>query len=149
MAGQAPQPGQTGVTYLDVRAITIELRDMKPTSSESHSYGLWDGILNWTFPISEDYITRPNTSMPSASGEYSGSIWDEGAEQLRKYLRAQHGCRPVNKRTPVYGILAVGRRVRFFLYDDVTKDIQGWQPDTTFEESHGGQQFYHVKHDAT
>jgi hypothetical protein len=54
--------------------------------------------------------------------------WEEGANQLQDYLYKEHGTRARNQRTPVYGILAVGRRVRFFKYHDLTGSIEDWRP---------------------
>lgn len=52
----------------------------------------------------------------------------DGAVQLQMYLGMKHGTRPTAQRTPVYGILAVGRSVRFFRYHVATQTIRPWRP---------------------
>jgi hypothetical protein len=108
------------------------------------------------FPVSAGFITRPQSRHDYFAGkrgysdfhtfqwiggqrryflitqckgsvhEHSEVAWTDGATQLQQYMIAQHLTRPVNARTPVYGILAVGRRVRFFRYKDTTQAIESW-----------------------
>jgi hypothetical protein len=56
------------------------------------------------------------------------SVWDEGARQLKEYLSATHKTRSVHRRTPVYGIITVGKLMRVYKYSDVRKDIVDWAP---------------------
>jgi hypothetical protein len=64
------------------------------------------------------------TQCNIADGEGKDLVWLDGAGQLLSHLRMQHG----NRRGPqrlAYGILAIGRRVRFFQYYRVTDKIGG------------------------
>jgi hypothetical protein len=56
------------------------------------------------------------------------AVWKEGAQQLEDYLSMEHGRRPTGSRPPAYGILAIGRRVRFVRYSDPTRTIKSWRP---------------------
>ncbi|PGG98564.1 hypothetical protein AJ79_08817 [Helicocarpus griseus UAMH5409] len=70
MAKQAGQAGNNAAaTYLDIPAIGLELRSMKPSSAENHSYGLWDAILNVTFPVTQRFITRPQAQHSGYGGK--------------------------------------------------------------------------------
>lgn len=71
------------------------------------------------------------------------NIWKSGAEQLGGYLYMQHGRRPVAQRTRVYGILAIGLRVRFFAYDDPGQNVVPWRPGRAYGNSQG-RDFYHI-----
>ncbi|KAK2757027.1 hypothetical protein FQN54_004996 [Arachnomyces sp. PD_36] len=194
MAAAPPlQLGQPGVTYLDIPAIRLEIQSLTPSSSEGQVNGVWNSILNSTFPNSAGYITRPQnqhngyggqrgfsdfhtfhyvrneageaaeeaqggeeggplrrryfliTQCKSCTREYADSVWNEGENQLEGYIRGQHGCRPVGERTPVYGILANGRHVKFFKYHDSTQTIQLWRPGTPID---GGRYFFHLRNEA-
>ncbi|KAJ5634602.1 hypothetical protein N7528_002444 [Penicillium herquei] len=50
--------------------------------------------------------------------ETRDSVWAEGVRQLDQYLSATHRNRPVRSRTPVYGIVCAGMRLRFYIYRD-------------------------------
>lgn len=58
--------------------------------------------------------------------EYRNSGWAEGEAQLERYLR---GLRPRNRRGRLYGIVAVGRLVRFYKWNDNIDDIEAWSAD--------------------
>lgn len=62
--------------------------------------------------------------------EYEGwsSVWAEGVHQLDRYLSATHGTRRPQHRTPVFGILAVGKYMRVYKYDDVNRCVLNWAP---------------------
>ncbi|RLL95927.1 hypothetical protein CFD26_100781 [Aspergillus turcosus] len=59
----------------------------------------------------------------------------------------KHGTRPTAQRTPVYGILALGRRVRF-LYRDATQTIKPWRPGNGWAPGHGGREYYLLEQEA-
>lgn len=48
------------------------------------------------------------------------------------------------QRTPVYGILAVGKRVRFFRYNDTNQAIDGWRPGAAWAATHNDKEFYDI-----
>lgn len=134
-------------------------------------------ILNWAFNPINRYITRPQamqkkygdervfgdfhtfelqqdrriyfliTQCKATKGEGEGELWRNGSERLRAYLENQHGNRPVAQRTPVYGILAVGRRVRFFRYNDANQAIDGWRPGAAWAATHDDKEFYDIVHE--
>jgi hypothetical protein len=119
-------------------------------------YGIWDAILNWQFPVTDGYITRPQdlhkkfggkkgfsdfhtfqydaagqqkffliTQCKAVEGESRQSTWKEASDQLISYLNMQHKKRPEGT---VYGIVAIGKRVRFYQYNFVKKNIDPWRP---------------------
>lgn len=79
----------------------------------------------------------PQGSGPN--GEQEKSLMINSAAQLWIYLK--HGTRPTAQRTPVYGILAVGRMVRF-LYRDATQTIRPWRPGNGLALGHDDRQYY-------
>ncbi|QKX60447.1 uncharacterized protein TRUGW13939_07592 [Talaromyces rugulosus] len=83
------------------------------------------------------------------SSEGSTADWQEAANQLRDYLSAIHKTRPAGRRTRVYGIAALGRRVRFFEYNDLTRNANGWRPSGTWAVTHNGREFYDMRREAT
>ncbi|OKL60898.1 hypothetical protein UA08_03220 [Talaromyces atroroseus] len=122
-------------------------------------YGLWNSILNWMFPPTSNYVTRPQdmhrffggqkgfsdfhtseiipasrrkffliTQCKAVASESQEHEWQNASNQLRDYLSSVHGTRPTNQRSPVYGIAALGRRVRFFRYDDPNQNVVDWRP---------------------
>lgn len=143
-----------------IPAIAHEIKDIRGDTSEGHVNGVWDSILNWVFPSSESYITRPQDKMTKWGGrkgfsdlhtfewdetndkrifflitqckpqkqEGQDKAWEDAAEQLGTYLWMQHGKRPVRNRPDVYGIVAVGRRVRFFRYSDANQNVVPFRP---------------------
>lgn len=56
-----------------------------------------------------------------AGYETRSSIWTEGVDQLSQYLSSTHGRRRPSDRSPVYGIVAVGKHMRVYRYDDVSE----------------------------
>lgn len=88
------------------------------------------------------------TQCKPYSAEGSVADWQEAANQLRDYLTSVHKTRPAGQRPPVYGIAAVGRRVRFFAYDDNTLNATPWLPDTVWAVAHG-REFYDMRREAT
>ena len=59
----------------------------------------------------------------SVSFETQDAVWAEAEEQLEEYLAATHKrTRPAN-RTPVYGAVAVGRRIGFYKYNHNSKEM--------------------------
>lgn len=57
------------------------------------------------------------------SFETQDAVWAEAEEQLEEYLAATHKrTRPAN-RTPVYGAVAVGRRIGFYKYNHNSKEM--------------------------
>ncbi|GIK05347.1 hypothetical protein Aspvir_009454 [Aspergillus viridinutans] len=158
------------MAYMDVPAIASEIRRLHSRSNEGEVNGIWNSILNWVFDPVNGFITQPQamhtgtggargfsdfntlevaggtrrsfliTQCKSADGEGQESVWSDGAGRPLRYLRTQHGNRRGLQR-PVYGILAIGRRVRFFRYYRATDDIRGWRPGNGWEPHHGGREF--------
>ncbi|KAJ5595356.1 uncharacterized protein N7459_001564 [Penicillium hispanicum] len=62
--------------------------------------------------------------------DYEGwpTVWTEGVDQLNDYLSATHRRRGPARRTPVYGIVAIGRRMRVYKYSDQLRSVQNWAP---------------------
>ena len=56
--------------------------------------------------------------------EDSVRAWNQGIQQLNRYLGAIHGTRQPHERTPAYGILAVGQMMRVYQYDDVSRTVR-------------------------
>lgn len=163
---------------MDIPAIAAEALSLNARSSEGDVNGVWNSILNWVFDLMSGYITRPQamhtlyggthgysdfhtfqhvhgqrkyfliTQCKSSTGEGSDAAWDNGSSQLQWYLEIQHGTRPVGQRTPVYGILAIGRRVRFYRYNDTRREIVGFRPAANWANSHGGRRFFDIIDDA-
>lgn len=65
-----------------------------------------------------------------AGYETRSSIWTEGVDQLCQYLSSTHGRRRPSYRSPVYGIVAVGKYMRVYRYDDVSESVIDWSPDS-------------------
>ncbi|PKX88737.1 uncharacterized protein P174DRAFT_379937, partial [Aspergillus novofumigatus IBT 16806] len=135
--------------YLNIPSIASEIRAIRCRTTEGDISGIWNAILNWVFDPVNGYITRPQAMHRAPRGrkgfsdfhtfQYIGTnrqyflitewkkptpgdaIWEEGRRQLGRYLSMQHGTRPANARPRVYGILAVGQYVRFFIYSDNRK----------------------------
>ena len=63
-----------------------------------------------------------------AGSETRSSVWAEGVSQLNQYLAATHGTRRPLDRSPVYGIIAVGRFMRVYKYDDINRSVLNWSP---------------------
>lgn len=149
---------------MSIPAIAHEVNDLRKDSDESAIYGIWDVILNWTFPVTAGYITRPQVSHSFHDGKrgYSDfhtfelgvqpwklflitqckayklqsyeSVWDNGYFQLREYIRSQHPDRTAT--SPIYEILAVGQRVSFFLFNPVTQHLHAWRPSAQWALAH-------------
>lgn len=119
-------------------------------------YGIPDAILNWQFPVTDEYITIPQalhkqfrgqkgfsdfhtlrydaagqkryfliTQCKPPYGETQPGVWDEARDQLIYYFNLQHKTQPARS---VYGIAAVGRRVRFYKYNFTTRSVVAWRP---------------------
>jgi hypothetical protein len=88
------------------------------------------------------------TQCKPYSSEGVTSDWQEATVQLNDYLSAVHRTRPAGQRPRVYGIAAVGRRVRFYEYLDTTQDVGRWRPGTTWSASHNGREFYDMRTEA-
>ncbi|KAJ6012427.1 hypothetical protein N7522_002782 [Penicillium canescens] len=63
-----------------------------------------------------------------AGYETHASVWAEGVDQLCQYLSSTHGRRRPSDRSPVYGIVAVGKYMRVYKYDDVNESVLNWSP---------------------
>lgn len=148
--------------YRSINAIAQELGQIRESDPESTLYGVWNAILNFQFPVSDGYITRPQDEHTAQSGEkgYSdlhtfhyrensstadkflivqckragyetrSSVWAEGVDQLCRYLSSTHGRRRRSARSPVYGIVAVGKHMRVYKYDDVSESVIDWSPNS-------------------
>ncbi|KAJ5610783.1 hypothetical protein N7510_007502 [Penicillium lagena] len=146
--------------YWQVHAIQEEIRRVPHAGHESVLYGVWNTILTWQFPVIDGYVTRPQDTHTSQSGEagYSDlhtyqyvadnrtatkflltqckkagletqdSTWQEGHDQLSRYSASTHGRRRADRRSPVYGIVAVGNYMRAYKYDDDQKLVVEWAP---------------------
>jgi hypothetical protein len=64
---------------------------------------------------------RPGTERQDA-------VWEQAVDQLNEYLSATHGKRPPAARSPVYGIAAVGKKMRVYKYDDINQQVLNWAP---------------------
>jgi hypothetical protein len=87
------------------------------------------------------------TQCKSALGEGKPGVWEDGAEQLLRYFKLQHGRR----HSPIrpYGILAIGRRVRFWQYDAATESLVGWRPSAPIPDANGPREFYYIDREIT
>ncbi|CAG8115909.1 unnamed protein product [Penicillium nalgiovense] len=65
-----------------------------------------------------------------AGYETRSSVWAEGVDQLCRYLSSTHGRRRPSGRSPVYGIVAVGKYMRVYRYDDVRQSVIDWSPNS-------------------
>jgi len=54
-------------------------------------------------------------------------VWKEGVAQLNRYLAATHRTRSQDSRTPVYGIIAIGKFLRVYEYYDDFREVRDWQ----------------------
>ncbi|GIK01854.1 hypothetical protein Aspvir_005895 [Aspergillus viridinutans] len=170
-----PNPNTAGTTYLNIPSVANEIRAIRRSTDEGHISGIWNAILNWTFDPVNGYITRPQ-NMHRARGrrgfsdfhtlQYFGAnrrfflitqckrptpgdaIWEEGRQQLDRYLSMQHRTRPANARPRVYGILAVGRYVRFYIYSDNRQGCNSWRPGRQWAETHEDQRGYDILNEA-
>jgi hypothetical protein len=163
---------------MDVPAIASEIRRLHSRSNEGEVNGVWNSILNWVFDPVNGFITQPQamhtatggargfsdfntlevaggtrrsfliTQCKSSQGEGQHEVWVDGASQLLRYLRSQHGNRRVPQR-PAYGILAIGRRVRFFQYDRATDRLRGWRPSSPIPDPNAPREFYYLGREAT
>lgn len=60
--------------------------------------------------------------------ETQDAVLAEAEEQLDEYLASTHQyTQPVN-RTPVYGAVAVGRKIAFYKYNYNSTQIRAWRP---------------------
>ncbi|EAW16931.1 uncharacterized protein NFIA_002830 [Aspergillus fischeri NRRL 181] len=178
MAAQRPDPADPGTTYMDVLAIASEIRRLHLHSNEGEVNGVWNSVLNWVFDPVNGFITKPQamhtgtggardfsdfhtlavagrtrhsfliTQCKSPDGEGKKSVWADGEAQLLRYLRMEHSNRRGPQR-PAYGILAIGRRVRFFQYYRAIDDIRGWRPSRPIPDRRGDRDFYHLEREAT
>lgn len=164
------------IQYLNIASIAREIRDIRhSTTTEGHINGIWNAILNWVFDPNNGYVTRPQEMHTAHGGqkgfsdfhtfehvagnrrfflvtqckspEWGDAIWESGREQLDRYLSMQHGNRPTNARTPVYGILAVGRWARFFRYHDPSQSCEDWRPWSGWPKKHEGRRCYDILQD--
>ncbi|ODM20564.1 hypothetical protein SI65_03617 [Aspergillus cristatus] len=55
-------------------------------------------------------------------------VWREAEIKLEGYLRATHQNTRLPNTTPVYGAVAVGRKICFYTYNPTSKMIRGWRP---------------------
>lgn len=63
-----------------------------------------------------------------AAFEGQSAVWAEGVSQLDRYLAATHQTRRSKDRTGVYGIIAIGRYMRVYKYDDPIRSVDDWAP---------------------
>ncbi|KAJ5835663.1 hypothetical protein N7447_001689 [Penicillium robsamsonii] len=96
-------------SYRSIHAIAQELDRIERNDPESILYGVWNAILSFQFPT-------------------HASVWAEGVDQLCQYLSSTHGRRRPSDRSPVYGIVAVGKYMRVYKYDDVNESVLNWSP---------------------
>lgn len=82
------------------------------------------------------------TQCKKYDDQFSGRTWDDGEAQLAGYLSSQHRTRSPALRSPVYGILAIGKRVRFYRYDDNTRGIIQFQPSVQWTANNSRISFY-------
>jgi hypothetical protein len=137
---------------MSLHAVVEEIKRIKNKEPESILYGVWNSILNFQFPVQEGYITRPQdehtfhysgesstadkfliVQCKRAGFETRSSVWIEGVGQLNRYLAATHGTRRVSDRSPVYGIVAIGKSMRVYKYDDDSQSVDDWSPGATVE----------------
>lgn len=55
-------------------------------------------------------------------------VWGQAINQLNRYLSSTHGIRPLGSRTPVYGIVAIGKLLRVYKYQDIHQQVSEWYP---------------------
>lgn len=60
--------------------------------------------------------------------EFRTSVWNEGIEQLDRYLAATHRTRRISDQSHVYGVVAIGRWMRVYRYDDTSRSVYNWSP---------------------
>lgn len=56
------------------------------------------------------------------------SVWKQGVHQIERYLATTHKNRSLDERPAVYGIVAIGRYMRVYKYDDKTRRVKDWAP---------------------
>ncbi|KAK2761329.1 hypothetical protein FQN54_001851 [Arachnomyces sp. PD_36] len=151
-----PQPGNNYDTYHDIPAIRQAMIDSAPGPHQGEIFEAVDMILSWMFPADSGYWTRSEKfkEMNAITHEifefctYEGSgddrrvflvthchhavaeyeSWNHARDILGARLGSQFGSRPEGQRTPLYGIVAMGRRVIFLRYDDESQDVELWRP---------------------
>lgn len=139
--------------YVKNEAYKAELRRMRASDPEGVTSGIWNLILNLEFPVTDNYVHRPQygttgnftdmttmqwikrpghenfvqckfliTQCKRNARSTQDSAWREGEEQIRRYLgRLVHTDSYKHRR---WGIVAIGRLVKFYRWDFRAKDIQ-------------------------
>lgn len=143
---------------MNVDIIRDEIGFFTGDSYEADVRSFWHNVLREYFPSSEGYVVKdeaPNNygisdivvyehrrtpggrlfrhcflivQCKRVSFETQDAVWAEAEDQLEQYLASTHKrTRPAN-RTPVYGAVAVGRKIGFYKYNHNSKAIRAWRP---------------------
>ncbi|KAJ5095751.1 hypothetical protein NUU61_005107 [Penicillium alfredii] len=97
-------------------------------SSQAGAYGFSD-LHTYHYRGTATHATKfliVQCKRPSASTQ--SSVWRQAVDQLDEYLSNTHGTRRPANRTPVYGIVAIGLKLRVYKYDDVNQGVLNWAP---------------------
>ncbi|KAJ5952108.1 uncharacterized protein N7479_010521 [Penicillium vulpinum] len=77
-----------------IHAIEMEAKRIRRAGPECVSYGVWNAILSWQFPVVDGYITRPQDQHTSQSGQKGYSDlhtfhYPDGENKADKFLITQ------------------------------------------------------------
>ncbi|KAJ5522138.1 hypothetical protein N7527_006253 [Penicillium freii] len=139
------------VTYLSNHAVSQEIASIRPGDPEftTFQFPISDGYI--TRPqdchtsqggqrgFSDLHVFQYVGNAPKATKfliaqckragyETRDAVWDDAVQQLSEYLSNTHGRRRPAERIPVYGIVAVGRYMRAYRYDNINQCVLNWAP---------------------
>ncbi|RHZ58681.1 hypothetical protein CDV55_102127 [Aspergillus turcosus] len=147
MAAQRPNPAVAGTTYMHIPAIADEIRRLDPRgrggqrSLELHT-GLLTQLMGSLYSRNQCITKLENpggfdfntldltggthrsfliTQCKSAEGEGKEGVWEDGAEQLLKYLKMQQGKRRASNSAP-------NPPQSYPMYLEHTNWCQAWSP---------------------
>ncbi|KAK4862429.1 hypothetical protein LT330_002562 [Penicillium expansum] len=141
--------------YTCVPAIKWLIRNLRNYDAEDDGIAAWNAILNLRFPSTQGFLVRPriHTAVRGCPGWFELQVshledsrqnpvlmlyyqradrqndnqWEAGQRELQLYLafRYRHVA---EDSSPIYGILAIGAKLKIFEYDNPSRSIERFVP---------------------
>lgn len=127
------------IDHTNIMALILILPSSTRLATSTHNRCVWHTILDQCFPINAGYIVRdeaPHKYGGSDIGVYEHRLnarkrhvfliiqcerarhqakpakWTQAESQLQRSLSTVHGKKKVGQRSPVYGAVAMGRKIK-------------------------------------
>ncbi|OQE30745.1 hypothetical protein PENFLA_c002G06599 [Penicillium flavigenum] len=141
--------------YTCVPAIKWVIRNLHNDNVEADGLATWNAILNLRFPSTQGFLIRPymHCALRGYPGWFELQIshlkdglqnpvlvlyyqradrqdddqWETGQRELQLYLAFRYRNLADNA-APIYGILAIGAKLKIFQYDNPSRSIEHFVP---------------------